>query len=134
MAVSLSGISAASPDADRCDWFTMSLTHGWDRIPESAGGRPLAAGDLIVLEIRKPAPPVTGPADWTPLGEFTWTGEDGGEHPGCAFWKIIGPPEKETPPLFRAGGAQEWEIYGSAITGVEPLSDAGSAVPWAPPR
>ena len=64
----------------------------WDRIPPEQGSRPPAAGDLILLEVRKPRL-VTGPPDWTALGEFTWTGEDGREHTGHTFCKITGPRE-----------------------------------------
>ena len=129
MAVSLSGVSVATPGAVPCGSFTMSLTHGWDQIPPERGGRPLCAGDLILLLVRKPAPPVSCPPEWSLLGEYPWTDEEGRARIGTAFWKIIGPPEKEIPPLFRADGALEWEIQGQAITGVEPLGDAGSAVP-----
>jgi hypothetical protein len=129
MAVTLNaGLLAGSQSRST---FTMSLTSGWDLIPGSAGGRPLAAGDLILLEVRKPPPPVTGPPGWGFLGEFTWTGEDGAEREGSVFWKIIGPPEKEIPPMFSAEGAAEWEIRGQALTGYALAGDGvtGSAVP-----
>lgn len=110
--------------------FTMSLLSGWDEIPPERGGRPLAAGDLILLEVRKPAPPVTCPPGWTLLGEVPWTGEDGREHTGTAFCRFIGPPEKEIPPVFTAPGEPEWEIRGHAIYGYASVSDgmAGSIV------
>src|SRR5260370_9545989 len=75
----------------------MSLVQGWDRIPPEHGGRPPAAGDLILLEVRKPRQ-VTAPPDWMDLGEFIWTDDEGREHTGHAFCKIIGP--RELNPLF----------------------------------
>jgi hypothetical protein len=97
--------------------FTMSLTHGWDQIAGKDGGRPLAAGDLIMLEVRRPSA-VAGPSGWTAAGG------------NRVFWKIIGPPGKEPPPAFYAAGAEEWEIQGYAIAGTEvtPFDDSGPAV------
>jgi hypothetical protein len=115
--------------------FTMSLIHGWNLIGSPArGGRSLIAGDLILLEVRKPAPPVAGPPGWTALGEFTWTDNDGTEHQGSAFWKIIGPAWTETPPTFTAEGTADWEVLGHAVTGYAAAGDGvtGSAVPSPP--
>ena len=82
--------------------------------------------------IRKPAPPVISPAGWTKLGEFTWSDENGDEHQNSVFWKIIGDPYSEMPPTFTAEDAEEWEIHGSALTGLYlrqgENDDAGSAV------
>ncbi len=129
MAVALNSGSLAQAQSHTT--FTMSLTHGWDKIPPEHGGRSLCAGDLIMLMVAKPAPPVTGPPGWIALGEFTWTDEHGTDHQGSAFAKLIGPPEKETPPAFSAAGAEEWEIRGQALTGYAPIGDGvtGSAVP-----
>ncbi len=123
-------VSTARPmcDPEPVAGFTMSLVAGWDQIPPERGGRLPAAGDLIVLEVRKPAPPVSALADWTLLGEIPWTDEDGTERMGTVFWKIIGP--RETDPAFYAEGAEEWDVHGYAITGVAPLDDEGSGVPW----
>jgi hypothetical protein len=105
--------------------YTMSLMSGWDLIPPERGGRPLCAGDLILLLVCKPAPPVSCPTGWSLLGEYPWTDEEGRAHMGTAFWKIIGPPEKEMPPTFTAPGESEWEIRGQAITGYTLTGDPG---------
>ena len=100
--------------------FTMSLTQGWDQIADEDGGRPLAAGDAIFLEVRRPASVIDGPPGWTAAGN------------GRVFWKIIGPPEHEQPPMFTARYAGEWEIQGYAIASdqIRPFDDSGSAVEW----
>ena len=111
--------------------FTMSLVQGWDRIPPEQGGRPPVVDDLILLEVRKPQ--VTAPPDWTTLGEFTWTDDDGDERTGHAFCKIIGP--REIDPLFTTTEPEPaWEILGHALTGYAPAGGEapGSAVPWPP--
>ena len=98
--------------------YTMSLVQGWDRIPPEHGGRPPAAGDLILLEVRKPAT-VTGPPGWTALGEYPWTDDDGRERTAHLFCKIIGP--RETDPSFTTTDPDpEWEIRGHAVTGYAP--------------
>lgn len=107
----------------------MSLTQGWDLIPPERGGRQPAAGDLILLEVRKPGPGVTGPPDWTRLGEIPWTDDQGEEHIAVVFWKIIGPCEPD--PVFTAAGDPEWEIRGQAITGYAP---AGGEAPGSSAR
>ena len=131
MAISLNSESAGS--SQPVTTFTMSLTQGWDRIPPEQGGRSLIAGDLILLEVRKPAPPVTGPSGWTLLGEVPWIDETGAEHTATVFWKIIGPPEREQPPMFTAQYADEWVVKGQAVTGYATLDDGrGSAVERSP--
>src|SRR5260370_6180369 len=75
----------------------MSVGQGWAGIPPEHGGRAPAAGDLILLEVRKPRQ-VTAAPDWMDLGEFIWTDDEGREHTGHAFCKIIGP--REINPLF----------------------------------
>lgn len=110
----------------------MSLLQGWDKIPPEHGGRTPAAGDLILLQVRKPAT-VTGPPGWLALGEFTWTGDDGRDRTGHAFAKVIGP--RELDPVFTTTEQQpDWEILGHAMTGYAPASEnpPGSAVPWSP--
>lgn len=82
--------------------FTMSLIQGWDRISPEQGGRPLAAGDLVLLEVRKPAVIIAGPSGWTQVTDRV-------------FCKTIGPPEREQPPVFTAEYAGEWEVYGCAV-------------------
>ena len=57
MAVALNSGSLAQAQSHTT--FTMSLTHGWDKIPPEHGGRSLCAGDLIMLMVAKPAPPAT---------------------------------------------------------------------------
>jgi hypothetical protein len=97
----------------------MSLVQGWDLIP---AGRHPVAGDLILLEVRKPRQ-VAAPPGWSSLGELPWTDDDGWEHIGHVFWKIIGP--REIDPVFTTGEpSPEWEIRGSAVTGYAPASPA----------
>ena len=119
MAVTVNPASAGSTQS--MTTFTMSLTEGWDRIATKDGGRSLAAGDLVVLEVRKPLPIAAGPPGWV------WATDR-------IFYKIIGPPGQEQPPMFTAACADEWEIQGWAIAGTEirPLDDSGSAVEWNP--
>lgn len=90
-------VSAAGA-ASTVSSYTMSLVQGWDLIPPEHAGRRLAAGDLILLEVRKPQQ-VTAPPDWTSLGEFPWV-DDGRKHAGHLFCKIIGP--REIDPLHAA--------------------------------
>jgi hypothetical protein len=115
MAVVINPASAGS--SQPMTTFTMSLIQGWDRIVTEDGGRPLAAGDLVVLEVRQPLPLAAGPPGWV------WATDR-------IFYKIIGPPEQEQSPMFTAMCADGWEIQGYAITGEQiELSDgSGSAV------
>ena len=97
--------------------FTMSLIQYW--VGTDGAGRPLAAGDLVMLEVRKPLPVLAGPSGWVQATDRI-------------FYKIIGPPEGEQPPVFCASGAADWEICGVAVAGdqITPLDDSGSAVEW----
>lgn len=119
MAVTVTPVSAGS--SQPMGTFTMSLTQGWDLISAENGGRPLSAGDLVVLEVHKPLPLAAGPTGWVRATDRI-------------FCKIIGPPEGEQPPTFYAEAAGEWEIKGYAITGdqIRPFDDSGSAVEWNP--
>jgi len=119
MAVTVHPASAGSSRS--MGTFTMSLIQGWDLIKAEDGGRPLAAGDLVVLEVRKPLPIAAGPSGWV------WATDR-------IFYKIIGPPEQEQPPTFYAEDAGEWEIQGYAIASdqIRPFDDSGSAVKWNP--
>lgn len=119
MAVNMTPASAGSTEPAAT--FTMSLTRGWDKIITEDGGRPLAAGDAVFLEVRRPAVLAAGPSGWTRVG-------------GNFFWKIIGPPGQEQPPTFYAPYAGEWEIHGYAVASAEITSfdDGGSAVDWTP--
>ena len=120
MAVTVTPVSAGS--SQPVSTFTMSLTQGWDKISTEDGGRPLAAGDLVLLEVRRPAVIIAGPAGWVAA--------EGNR----VFWRIIGPPEREQPPMFTAEYADEWEIQGYAIASdqIRPFDDSGSAVEWNP--
>jgi len=120
MAVTLNASTAAG--SRPCGTCTISLTSGWDQIPPERGGRPLCAGDLVILMVRKPTPPVAGPPGWTLLGEIPWTDEEGHERTGTVFWKFIGPPEREIPPMFTADRGP-WEVCGQALSGVAPIGD-----------
>jgi len=91
---------------------TVSLTQGWDEIPENG---PPSAGDLVVIEVVKPKTHVEGPAGW----ERAETGN--------VFMRRIGPHERD--PVFRAAAPDGWEVRGVAFSDFRPWSDAGSAVP-----
>ena len=97
--------------------FTMSLIQYW--VGTDGAGRPLAAGDLVMLEVRKPLPVLAGPSGWVQATDRI-------------FYKIIGPPEREQPPTFYAQNAAGWEIQGYAIASdqIKPFDDSGSAVEW----
>ena len=127
MAVTVSpGLSVSSPKP--LGSFTMSMVAGWDLIPAERGGRLPCAGDVVLLEVRKPGPPVTGPAGWEGPVAGTWNDEQGREHPGSMFWKMIGPHEMD--PTFHAPKAAEWEVHGYAVTGIALADGSGSGVPW----
>ena len=83
---------------------------------------PPAAGDLVLLEVRRPAVVLAGPTGWVAA--------DGNR----IFWKIIGPPGSEPLPTFHADCADGWEVQGYAIAGdqVRLPDGSGSAVERTP--
>lgn len=76
--------------------FRVSLTEGWDPWP----GRPLAAGDLVMLFVRKPDVIAEGPAGWARHGN--------------GFVKVIGDPAAETEPVFSGHAPDGWRVEGRA--------------------
>lgn len=105
--------------------FTVSLLGGWSQIPAEQGGRQLAAGDLVMLIVRGPAQPITGPAGWVQATSNAW-------------YRIISDPWTEAPPTFRASRPTWWQVRGWAVasTDLALVSQArtmhaqGSGVQW----
>lgn len=85
--------------------FTMSLTEGWNQIPN--GVRP-SAGDLVALAVLSPrhVAVCTASPGWATDG-------------GGLFWKFIGPAEPD-PVLHAACDPAEWLVQGWCLQGASP--------------
>ena len=96
MAVVLSDESPAA-SVKPVSTFTMRIRSG-----EWRPGPAPSAGDLVILNVIKPAQVITGPPGWNVSPD------------GRSFWKVWGPSEQDAA-TFSAAGAVGWEVKGYAV-------------------